>query len=397
MSSHAAAGSAAGYLHQMQLALLELWDRTPEDPGVSVSVEAGDDIEVRDAGDASIVYVQSKHHLDDATLSDRSPDLWRTVAVWIDLIEEQGSDELPRLALYTTSVCADGSAAALLRPQSLIGSARDTIAARKILEEVAAETPGNQATQAARKAFLELTADQRRVLVDVIDVFDSGAKIDDFDARLRRAVGMHAPDPEAVGEFAARLFSWWMGQVIFMLVGRITSVSGNELWSYVTELGDEVARRKLVVDEELMANEPDPKEHESLLLRTFVRQLQLVTDESTLFNIAVIEYWRARAQRVQWERDGDVTPDLMNTYDRRLQEEWRHAHAVMRARLNSETHAERRRAAGLHLYDELPQRSTARIRPDFHEPVITRGSLHALADRRKIGWHPDFEKLLDAN
>jgi hypothetical protein len=397
MTSHAAAGSAAGYLHQMQLALLELWERTPEDPGVAVSVEAGDDIEVRDADDATMIFVQSKHHLGDATLTDRSPDLWKTVSVWIDLLGANGSDMPPRLALYTTAVCAEESAAALLRPQTLIGTARDSAEARTILEEVASEAPGNKATEAARSAFLELTDEQRAALVDAIDVFDAGAKIEDFDARLRKAVGMHAPDPDAVEEFAERLFGWWSGQVVFMLVGRITSVSGRELWSYVTELGDEVARRKLVVDEGLMASKPDSKEHETLILRAFVLQLQLVTDESTLFNIAVIDYWRARAQRVRWERHGDLTPDLMISYDRRLQEEWEHAHALMRARLESETDTEQRRAAGLDLYDELPQRSGARIRPDFHEPVITRGSLHALADQREIGWHPDFKVLLDGD
>jgi hypothetical protein len=381
----------------MQLALLELWERTPEDPDVSVSVEAGDDIEVRDSDGTPMVFVQSKHHLGGATLTDRSPELWRTLAVWIDVLKEHGGGKLPRLALYTTAIGAEGTGVALLRPQALGGSTRGSVEARRLLEQAAGEAPANQATQVARSAFLDLTDDQRGALVDAIDVFDAGAKIEDFAARLRKTVGMHAPDPGGVAEFASRLFTWWMGQVIFMLVGRITSVSGHELWSYVTELGDEVARRNLVVDEALMASEPDSEEHESLLVRTFVRQLQLVADESALFDIAVIEYWRARTQRIRWQRHGDVTPDLMNTYDRRLQGEWRHAHVVMRARLQSETDAHRRRRAGLDLYDELPQRSTARIRPDFHEPVITRGSLHALADRREVGWHPDFEELLDAD
>ena len=395
MASHAAAGSAAGYLHQMQVALIELWERTPGDPGVSLSIEAGDDIEVRDEEDAAMVFVQVKHHVGDGTLTDRSPDLWRTVAVWIDLLEIHGADKLPRLALYTTAVCGDGTAPMRLRPQTLVGSERDPVGAQTTLEQVAAEDPGNETTQPARSAFLKLNDDQREALVQAIDVYDAGAKIDEFDARLRKAVGMHAPDPDAVAEFAARLYQWWMTQVIFMLLGRITSISGNELWSYVTELGDEVARRKLLVDESLMASQPDPEEHESLLVRTFVRQLQLVADESTLFDIAVIEYWRARTQRVRWERDGDVTPDLMKTYFRRLHGEWTHAHAVMRARLKNESEADPR-SAGLDLYDDLPRHSTARIRPDFHEPVITRGSLHALADRREIGWHPDFEELLDA-
>src|SRR3712207_6592136 len=122
MPSHAAAGSAAGYLHQMQLALLELWDRTPEDPGVSLSIEAADDIEIRDADGDTVVLVQSKHHLKEAALTDRSTDLWKTIAVWTEVAAAHGEGRLPRLALYTTATCADGSAAAILRPRTLVGA-----------------------------------------------------------------------------------------------------------------------------------------------------------------------------------------------------------------------------------------------------------------------------------
>lgn len=78
MTSHAAAGSAAGYLHQMQVALLELWERAPEDPDVSLRIEATDDIELRTNEQPSLL-IESKHHLEEATLSDRSVDLWRTI------------------------------------------------------------------------------------------------------------------------------------------------------------------------------------------------------------------------------------------------------------------------------------------------------------------------------
>lgn len=284
---------------------------------------------------------------------------------------------------------------ALLRPRTLIGNARDPIRAARILEQVAAEQPGNAQTAKAREAFLDLTSSARLQLIEAVDVCDGGAHIQEFSARLEAAVGMHAPEPNLVPEFASRLFAWWMEQVVQMLTGTKPDVHGRELWAFVTELRDDQARRRLSVDADLMTSSPEESEAAGLRRRAFVQQLALVTDEDQLLNLAIIDFWRARTQRVRWENHGDVTPGAMQTYSRRLQDEWQHAHALMCARLESDADDTSRRTAGLALYEELPQKSTARIRSDFHEPVITRGSLHALSDRREIGWHPDYVELLD--
>ena len=38
----------------------------------------------------------------------------------------------------------------------------------------------------------------------------------------------------------------------------------------------------------------------------------------------------------------------------------------------------------------------ARIRERYDESFMSRGSLHGLADDRRVGWHPEFEARLEA-
>jgi ABC-3C protein len=395
-SEHSAAGSAAGYLHQIQLGLIILWNAAPERPSVSVSLEALDDVSLsdEDEGGAPVLRVQVKHSVDhDAIVTDRHEQVWRTLTIWMKLLEEADGEELPRLMFCATGTCAGGSALAALRP----GSERDEEAALNALRMVAAQRPGNKATLDARVRFQALSDEEATALVGAIDVLDGQTHVEDFQTELAKLVGMHAPDPESVEEFAARVYTWWMGRAAFMLAGELDRVTGRELWAFVTEAADRVARRRLTADAEILEGDPGEEEHATLRQQTFVRQLQLVSDSNELLDLAVQDFWRAREQRGRWGRDGRLTRDEMEGYDRKLQSEWRNAWTMMRAKLDAREHVDaERRAAGLELYDNLQQRSTVRLRVDFHEPVITRGSLHGLSDRRRIGWHPDYEELLGA-
>jgi hypothetical protein len=35
------------------------------------------------------------------------------------------------------------------------------------------------------------------------------------------------------------------------------------------------------------------------------------------------------------------------------------------------------------------------LRPQYREAFFFRGKLHELADERLVGWHPEYERLLD--
>lgn len=144
---HGAAGSALGYLFQVQWALLALLRRVRQAPDAAMSFEVLDDIQFDDP----MELVQVKHHLGDtATLTDNSVDLWRTLAVWMDAGENaQGPEDVPAaLMLVTTARTGEGSAAALLGPTE-----RQPQLASDLLTEAATNST-NQETAAARAQFL---------------------------------------------------------------------------------------------------------------------------------------------------------------------------------------------------------------------------------------------------
>src|SRR4051812_12939767 len=89
---HSAAASAAGYLYQCQAALLELLRRGWDEPELVLFLERLDDVEIQ-GGDAREA-LQIKHHSGAAgSLSDSSVDLWRTIAVWLDILPSLVSGE----------------------------------------------------------------------------------------------------------------------------------------------------------------------------------------------------------------------------------------------------------------------------------------------------------------
>ena len=108
-SSAAAGPQALGYLYQAQYALYALLPAIGEE---SALILAGlDDVELQSA--TATELQQLKHHLStkrQAVLSNRSPDWWKTLRVWGDLLQQSQWDLLrTRLALLTTATAAPGS------------------------------------------------------------------------------------------------------------------------------------------------------------------------------------------------------------------------------------------------------------------------------------------------
>lgn len=387
---HSAAGSAAGYLHQIQKGLVLLWRRTASEPNSAIALEGIDDLVVSE-GDDVTESVQVKHSVRHADLTDRAEPLWKTLAVWMDTLAHGGLDARPRLTLLTTTRCAPDSAVAGLRPEP---EHRNERAAEEKLVAAAAERPGNNRTLLARQRFTALATEDRATLIAAIDIVDGDARVEDFQAELREIVGLAAPDPESVTTMTAALFAWWMERAASMLAGRLDRVTGRELWAQVSEQHALISRARLVADIDILSADPDQSEHVSLLKYVFVRQVELVTDGRLMLELAVKDFWRARQQRSHWSRTGRLTREELEEYDRRLEQEWQAAWAMMHARLGDEPDDEARRAAGLRLLSELQRESRARLPTDFQEPIITRGSLHLLADEPAIGWHPDYVKGL---
>jgi hypothetical protein len=381
-SDHSAAGPAAGFEQQRQLALVLLCEAYVRDPAVRVRLEAIEDIDVLSDVTSIGARVQVKHHLPDHTLTDATPELWRALTVWMDLAQSLDGD-LPRLHLATTSTAHPASAAAVLGP--------DGRAVEVALERltVAALSGADKSTEVARTRFAALDEAARLRLLEAVTVLDATAKVTELAGRLRNALGLVVPSDRA-GAFIERLQGWWVGRSVQLLAGELAHVSGEDLYRYCDALRDEFRRGALPIGEELHT---DPTDEQKAPLRDmmFVRQLNLVMATSEALDLAVRHYFRAYAQRSRWVRDlHDVDGDLA-AYERRLVDEWEIAHTILRSRVGS-SETDRCRG-GRELSENLGGQVSARLR-GLDEPVLCRGTLHGLADGMRIGWHPDFRERL---
>ena len=237
-----AADSALGYLYQARLALLLALRRRARDETFAVYLETLDDLVFETSG-SSVELLQLKHHRGRAAnLTDASPDLWKSLRVWI---EGRESGRIPgdaQLVLMTTSPAAAGSVAVCLSADG-----RDQGSALRRMEQVAA-TSGNDTNQPAYRCFSALSADARRALLASIAILpgspDIGAVGDELKREARLSVRREHLDP-----FVSRLEGWWYGRVVQQLrEAAKPPILSAELEAQIDDLREQFHRDALPVD-----------------------------------------------------------------------------------------------------------------------------------------------------
>ncbi|MFJ1709577.1 ABC-three component system protein [Kitasatospora sp. NPDC088346] len=384
-STHEASSSALGYLFQAQLALLELLRGAEERPDGAISLELHDDV-AWEADGRPVDLLQVKHHIRGVrTLGDKDDDVWRTVQSWMDT-HDPGDADGPWLTLMTTQQARPGSAMAALRLEG-----RDPVAALDLLTAAAKESEA-KGTKGARERFLELPVPERAVFVRRMRVVDSSPTIDDVDGavrtRLRAGLPQGHEDP-----FMRQLWAWWHEQTVEMLQKRRTSVSVDRLMASVSRIRDDYTAGRLPT---LVDRGDFPAEaEEELADACFVHQLQWVGAARQL-NKAMVDYYRAYQQTVEWLEDDLVGIDELAQFEGNLSDEWGREFDWMLDDLGEDaTDAERERA-GRELLRKTLDQTRYQIRERYDEAFFARGKHHELADRGRIGWHPDFEERVTA-
>lgn len=123
----------------------------------------------------------------------------------------------------------------------------------------------------------------------------------------------------------------------------------------------------------------------------FIRQLDLVDSDVDDKTRAASDFLRSTGDRTRWAEEGIVFEGSMHDYDSALLR--RHQNLKKEVGLSNKSLSEKEQGRLLYVRccDSAPIALEARVVPEH----FLSGSLNALADRREIGWHPDFDKLLD--
>lgn len=393
-----------GYLYQCELALLELAERSWQDPTVELRMEVLDDIEfLYQPGLAPVELLQSKHRGDAGVLSETSKDVWRSVVSWIDAVKQLGrgaSSPMPLLRLITTQVAAEGTFLHLLRS----AGSRDEVGALARMETVAAAT-GPATTADDRGTFLKLSPPERQELVGAMVVCDGAPVMSDLDSKLIRALGIRrAEHLEAILD---EIKGWWYRVAVELLERKDprrmrASVSAQELVTRIDEVMDHFAGLNLPITEELRrlttAEVAVYSDH------LFVAQMRWVGLKDRTIGTHLRDYHHSRTQRSEWIRTFKVSEAELERYERRLWDEWDHIFVESTDAVDDETSDADAQRIGkdvlmttMRVVANMPARQGSST-----EGWIGRGTMHSLADcantaAEPVGWHPNFEMLCQSH
>ena len=382
---YSAASSVLGYFYQCRYALLEALRRLPEGESVCIGIETLDDVVFETDGSA-VDILQTKHHINaHASLTDASPDLWKTLRIWI---EGQADGTIPQDAqffLITTALCGDGTAAAYLRPYG-----RDENRALKILAATAS-TSTSETNASAYHAFNLLKDDNRANLMMSVTVLDASPSIGQLDDRLRQAV-FFAVERQFLTSYLQRLEGWWYGRVLrHLLDSGAGPILGEELESEASRIRSQFKEESLPVDDDIMRATVDASGY---LDRPFVEQLNLIgINQNRVFH-AIRNYYRAFEQRSRWMREDLLYVGELDRYEDRLIEEWDLLFQQMRDELGEDVAEDAKNRAAQNLYKWVETGMHHLIRPGVTESAISRGTYQMLADDLRVGWHLEFRERL---
>lgn len=392
MTTFDASASALGFIHQIRWAMYELLitSRRESDQSLRITLEVFDDVALIDEFGRPLAATQLKQHSGRAPLTDKSPDLWKTIRVWLQTPSLAASDG-PILSLITTSPLQPSNAVSLL---GVDPASRDVAEVLRRFDEIASD--GSKETKPGREAWKAADSSVRASLLRRMFIIGDQVHISDLNKLIHAELAPFVPSRH-LAEYRDRLWGWWDSRSVGILLQNRkqvgASISAAELYERMQLIRDDFRTDSLSVDISLDFNDEEISagydEH-------FVEQLRLIKVGQGTLRSAVVDYLRAYAHTTKWVQDGDLFDDEIARYENALKDEWSRRFDEMLEDLESDGESDptRRAIRGRELFRALGQSMQVTVRPDFTEAFHARGTRHRIANDGGYGWHPDFKELL---
>lgn len=352
----------------------------------SVCVESADDV-VKETSETNH-NVQLKNRSIGSSLTNSSTDLWKTLRIWsLGISNGSINVDTTNFFLVTTSQISEYSVGSYLKP---VPGERNEAAAIETLDEVAS-TSSNQALVQSFEAWSALQPEQKNQLISRIQIVGSSSRIDELETKLRN-MAASSVRPNRTDSFLERLEGWWFKRVIEdWLLESPQGVSGLEFADKLEDIRNQMSPDNLPIDPWISELDADESDYSH---KIFVRQLALAGIKERRTTLAIRDWLRAVKQRSLWSREGLVQFGELGKYDGVLYEEWQHKFEALIEELDEDPSEPALLQAARQVYLWAEEAKAPPIRRDFSSTFITRGSFHILADKKIIGWHPNFTDLL---
>ena len=390
-SSYTAEQALAGYLYQIRLALLYSLKSLPksihDDATFYTGIENYDDISFEDEQCNLNRTIQTKYHSSSLTrLSDYSVDLWRSIRIWINILNEK-KENTPVFYLLTTSEVSEDDATALLTNEVRTQEQEEQILT---MLEKAANNSTNKETQDARTMFLNMSPDDRKKLLSRVIICPSSPFGADLDRALEEQL-YFACSRRKLPKLREALEGWWLKTIEKLLCERKQArIPSKTLDTEMETL------RKNFRAEALQYNKdctPSPEEKNAFKSYRFVRQLLMIDVKEDRTKLAVQDYYCASTNRSEWVRESSITDEELEKFDSRLVDTWQRIFYEEKEDCPDDASEEALITIGREIYKAVGKKDAPELRT-VKETSLMMGSYHMLADTLEVGWHPRYRERL---
>ena len=377
-----------GYLYQIKYALLILLTNARELNNPKVRIENLDDVEIEDIN--SLDLYQTKLHIKNkANLTDASVDFWKTIRIWSEHITNGLIDiDTTTFNLITTENVPETSLLHNFVENNYSEKEINEIVNRLDLITVSSD---NQTNKKAYEEFQKLTFESKKKLVKNIRIIDSSISIEDIDSKIKKQLILSSY-PDHLDAFLEILDGWWLKKAIENLSSKIECIKAEELLLKIANIRDSFNSDNLPnhFPEPLEINDEDVN---VLKEKKFLKQLEIIqiNINSRAVKRAISDFRRAFEQRSKWLRLHLLNPEEEEEYDKKLQDYWRNIFDILCDEAEDKSQEELI-ALGKSFYFEQFAKNCPqiKIREKFNEDYLTRGSYQMLSDKKKVGWHPNY-------
>ena len=378
--TNTAAGPAAGYFYQLRFALLKALQLHPKFPTGTISIELADDVSF--THDQVTVDHQLKHSIKPgATMTVSSPAFWRTLAIWLDQLQDPTLSTREFHLVSTSEIPRDD-------PLKKFAANTDSDEKSGALEllKIAAAGSKNKSSQADRELFLSFEDSTLLLLLRRMTIFENASDLGNLAIDLDEALHWAAGDGQAAN-LREDLEGWWISRIFKEWKDRKGAIVVlEEVATRVHFLRQRHDESKLTFDIEA------PDCTEILEDKNFVRQIRLVTDRTDRIRRAQKAFLMAQAARSKWVREFSIDPEELAQYDDGLFERWE-AHLIgVVDEIENAADAQAVIIAGKKIL-HWAETSEVQLR-NLRNIFLTSGSYQVLADTMRLGWHPNFESEL---
>ena len=376
---HGAAGQYLGYALQPVRLCLHLLS-APE--GSSVSLEHLDDVAVHLPGGRTVLE-QCKSALKGNPLSDWAPDLWKTIANWLDFLAAGEVDPATTRFQICVVPPKSGDFATYLHNAK---SGEDVDAFMAVVSRKLSKLKGPPACYDDVRRFLDADTAQRLALITNLTVVSADA--DPVDAI--RAIYKPTVSPLVVDLLCERAIGAAKEAADGLIRSGRPAVLNAD--AFRAEQRAFVQRNNLPGLLSSFTENPPAEEVQQMMLDrpAFVRQLELVEAGPEACLRAVSDFLRTAADVSIWGESGLIFEKHLADWGDELVGRYEHIAAEVQ-----DVHAGHPpNARGRIVY-----RRCASLQAPLDGRAVpghfVHGSYNALADELRLGWHPEFKKLME--